>query len=714
MDAIVDELAQSFNSGRKALVFVRRVASVDELQRKLEERYDALLFDRLISKLGNESLRETIEKQQKNYYEARAASRHNIRARDVGHSVIVDDSETSSVDSFFAWFFRGDGPRGIKSGASIADQIDRPTGNYSTLLEENYVAHLLGASPNEVVVKFAEALKLSVEDALDQAARIASSYLKTSVRVPRRLQMHAFQCAALSLLSEIQGEIGRRAKTVLREAFTFMKVTNNNDRGIPNAPEFLSTPTLFSELRLRDRLRQSIWPKSSQEDFDAAFREEELRRELMSTMIRKGHPIIDLFVLIANRLGTLRQGARETTEGELATEFLDELERQRDELPGQFHSFYELSEAADKFAVIVQLNAPDIDRKDLSDVHKMLGKTLRAQRPVAGMAGQVNSEVVRQFRMPGYPLILITTDLLKEGEDLHTFCSSVYHYGVAWMPSELEQRVGRIDRVGSQTERRLLASELSADDADLMQVYYPHLRETVEVLQLRRVYERLNKFMRIMHEGLGAPPKESSEISVVSEGIRSEADIAAIKTPLKSAFRVTPSMLDGEHRSLAVSVEDAERIRERLNALESLLVSLGATYVERNDLHQIVGEMPLGSRLQPFTLFLRSLHGRPMLRCISPVGQIDRAEWDDNWAESLLSQPFSRITLELDEKFQAYNVAVEGDVLLSEPKDDEVRATLLFESVIMEADELEKSLLGVDASLKDVRAEFQEEVKIAR
>jgi hypothetical protein len=47
MDALVDQLSACLASGQKALVFVRRVASVDELQRKLEERYDEVLFARL-------------------------------------------------------------------------------------------------------------------------------------------------------------------------------------------------------------------------------------------------------------------------------------------------------------------------------------------------------------------------------------------------------------------------------------------------------------------------------------------------------------------------------------------------------------------------------------------------------------------------------------------------------------------------------------------
>src|SRR6185437_2105826 len=106
------------------------------------------------------------------------------------------------------------------------------------------------------------------------------------------------------------------------------------------------------------------------------------------------------------------------------------------------------------------------------------------------MAGQVNETLIRQFRMPGYPLVLITTDLLQEGEDLHTFCSSVYHYGISWMPSSMEQRTGRIDRVGSQTERRLAGVKRAPLGEEKLQVYMPYLAETVELLQVKRVLRR--------------------------------------------------------------------------------------------------------------------------------------------------------------------------------------------------------------------------------
>src|ERR1017187_5761651 len=99
------------------------------------------------------------------------------------------------------------------------------------------------------------------------------------------------------------------------------------------------------------------------------------------------------------------------------------------------------------------------------------------------MAGQVNHTLVSQFRMPGYPFVLISTDLLQEGEDLHTFCSSVHHYGISWTPSSMEQRIGRIDRVRSQTDRRLSGLSRELNNEEKLQVYFPRLQDTIEVVQ---------------------------------------------------------------------------------------------------------------------------------------------------------------------------------------------------------------------------------------
>lgn len=718
MDAMVDELARSFSTGRKALVFVRRVASVDELQRKLEEKYDELLIKRLRRELRSDALRAEINQQKTAYNNVRAESRHRIRARDIAFEAKSTDAETSSVDSFFAWFFRGEGPTGVRSGASIARQMDSASGNYSTLLEDNYVAALLSVPVEDVVSRLAQLLGVDKTVALERVARKSAQYLGPErKRIKRREQMQAFQAAALDLLVDIGGRIGEEAGVVLREVFAYLRPDSRQERMVPDGESWLSTRTLFTELRLRTDLCEKLWPQPTEGDSAKRLRERELRRELLATMVRKGHPIIDLFILIANRLGTLKQRSREAGEDQLpdlAVEFLDLLIRQRHEEVGTFNSYYELSEASANFNLIGQLNMPELQQTERQSVSKVLGRFLRAQRPVAGMAGKINGELVKQFRMPGYPLILITTDLLKEGEDLHTFCSSVHHYGIAWMPSELEQRVGRIDRVGSQTERRLAALGRPAVGEDKLQVYYPHLGDTVEVLQLNRVYARLNRFLRVMHEGLGTPPREMPQVNVASESLRVHQDTAAISERLRSAFEVTPDMWRGQKRSLTTTRREAEQIKARLTAIECLLRDDGARAVQRMDGHQIVGEMVLEERVQPFTLLLRSLRGRPVLRCVSPIGRIGEADWQDERAASILLEPFTRITLERNERFEAYDVSVEGDIVLGASLHDRARMCAMFHAVITAADRIEKELLHVDATLGEVRREIDAEVNVDR
>ena len=42
---------------------------------------------------------------------------------------------------------------------------------------------------------------------------------------------------------------------------------------------------------------------------------------------------------------------------------------------------------------------------------------------------------------------------MAEGVDLHLNCRHVIHHDLDWNPSSLEQRTGRIDRLGSKAER---------------------------------------------------------------------------------------------------------------------------------------------------------------------------------------------------------------------------------------------------------------------
>ena len=137
------------------------------------------------------------------------------------------------------------------------------------------------------------------------------------------------------------------------------------------------------------------------------------------------------------------------------------------------------------------------------------------QSPVVPASGDHSKDVsgiATQFRMPGFPYVVITTDVLKEGEDLHTYCSDIYHYGIAWNPSDMEQRTGRIDRINSKSYFKLKEDkEVTFDNS--LHVFYPYLSDTLEVNQVAKVFKKMNAFIDTFYDVTIKIEKESTTSS---------------------------------------------------------------------------------------------------------------------------------------------------------------------------------------------------------
>lgn len=132
--------------------------------------------------------------------------------------------------------------------------------------------------------------------------------------------------------------------------------------------------------------------------------------------------------------------------------------------------------------------------------------------PVIGVVGgsSAHSIATKQFRTPSNPRVIVCTDTLKEGVDLHLFCDRVLHYGVAWTSGDLEQRVGRVDRFFSQIERRL-QQEGAPPDVNL-HIGYPHVVASLEREQIQRVIERQERAEQLMDSALASMRGESNEL----------------------------------------------------------------------------------------------------------------------------------------------------------------------------------------------------------
>ena len=138
---------------------------------------------------------------------------------------------------------------------------------------------------------------------------------------------------------------------------------------------------------------------------------------------------------------------------------------------------------------------------------------------VTGGSG-AHRTATRQFRTPSLPRVIVCTDTLKEGVDLHLFCDRVLHYGVAWTSGDLEQRVGRVDRFFSQIERRLYA-EGAPPDVEL-HVGYPHVVASLERSQVQRVIERQKRAELLMDSPLAGARHEDKEMVIGTSAPRVE------------------------------------------------------------------------------------------------------------------------------------------------------------------------------------------------
>jgi ERCC4-related helicase len=128
-----------------------------------------------------------------------------------------------------------------------------------------------------------------------------------------------------------------------------------------------------------------------------------------------------------------------------------------------------------------------------SNLHQ--GDHLARLLPNVGLVNGTTDSETRQrwmltFNTPFYPEILVASNVLAEGVDLHLNCRHVIHHDLCWNPSTLEQRTGRVDRIGAKTERC----------GKSIQLYLPFIAETQDEKMYRVVTDRQRWFSVVMGE----------------------------------------------------------------------------------------------------------------------------------------------------------------------------------------------------------------------
>lgn len=138
--------------------------------------------------------------------------------------------------------------------------------------------------------------------------------------------------------------------------------------------------------------------------------------------------------------------------------------------------------------------------------------------PVVGVTGGSGGHklAVCQFNTPGMPYVMVGTDTIREGVNLHLFCDRVMHYGMPWTPGDLEQRIGRVDRFFGRIERRLERDGLSAR----LEITYPHLRDTIEARQIESLRIRRRNVEALVDDEFSGGNQEDGQFVEIDTPLR--------------------------------------------------------------------------------------------------------------------------------------------------------------------------------------------------
>ncbi len=157
--------------------------------------------------------------------------------------------------------------------------------------------------------------------------------------------------------------------------------------------------------------------------------------------------------------------------------------------------------------------------------------------------GMDKQEGLERFERSDGPPILLSSEVASEGVDLQ-FSSLLVNYDLPWNPAKIEQRIGRIDRIGQQEEQILIWNLVYEDSID------------------DRVYGRLLERLGAFRQALG------SMEAVLGEEMRKLAYALL-------SHRLTPEQMDRRIDASAVAIENTQRQQIQLESEAANLIAHG-------------------------------------------------------------------------------------------------------------------------------------------
>ena len=157
---------------------------------------------------------------------------------------------------------------------------------------------------------------------------------------------------------------------------------------------------------------------------------------------------------------------------------------------GRFMASREEEERDLLLTALTEIDIGDIGVRDDEGEREQLIANVRLAN--GSVARFTRERLMLAFNTPFYPEVLVASSVMAEGVDLHLMCRHVIHHDLDWNPSVIEQRTGRLDRIGSKGETSGLP----------IKVYLPFIEGAQDEKQFRVMRDRERWFNVVMGERL--------------------------------------------------------------------------------------------------------------------------------------------------------------------------------------------------------------------
>ncbi|MFW5900566.1 MAG: DEAD/DEAH box helicase [Halodesulfurarchaeum sp.] len=209
---------------------------------------------------------------------------------------------------------------------------------------------------------------------------------------------------------------------------------------------------------------------------------------------------------------------------------------------------HEARERVDKGRVIVFTQFRDTQQELLETLAEK-GYTTHPFH--GGHSSDEKEEIVERFEDEGG--VLVSTDAMNEGRNLQ-FCNVMVNYDLPWNPMKVEQRIGRIHRIGQERE---------------VYVFNVALEDTIEEYVLERLYHKIDLFQQSVGE--------LSEILTRLEETGRNFEDEVFERLVEADSEVE---LENDFDAMAVDLQEQRDLADKLNDFNSGVFEgfdLGAT-----------------------------------------------------------------------------------------------------------------------------------------